>query len=276
MCMLAHTTQMHAKMSSVKQRSQHGASCMRACVYEVWHCVSLVHTAFCICHNPLSATLRQADNSREDRQPNPLHCKLGRSACKQQVTQTHTHTNTHTHTHTHTQTNKQILPMCTTHTHAHTDTHKHTHINTHTRRRPTHVPLRCTLLTASPGPLQRVVLQLSRTRLSDISSVSLSPPHSGILSLSLSHSLICFSVAGRCHNRCKCVAGSLLSSVFLPFPSLPFSALLSSPSLQLRGRAHSLSHEAGLLSFFKCRVVRERGSERKRKGGRKRRGRSAG
>lgn len=78
--------------TSVKQSSQHGASCMHACVYEVWHCVSLVHTAFCICHNPLSATLRQADNSREDQQPNPLHCKLGRSVCKQQVTHARTHT----------------------------------------------------------------------------------------------------------------------------------------------------------------------------------------
>lgn len=70
-------------------------------------------------------------------------------------------------------------------------------------------------------------------------------------------------------NRCKCVAASLFSSLFIPFPSLPFSPL-SSLGLQLRGRAHSLSHEAELLSFFfKCRVVWERGSERKKKGGRK-------
>lgn len=81
----------HTLPSAVKQSSQHGASCMHARVYEVWHSVSLVHTAFCICHNPLSATLRQADNSREDRQPNRLHSELGRSVCKQHVIHTHTY-----------------------------------------------------------------------------------------------------------------------------------------------------------------------------------------
>lgn len=102
--------QIHTQSSAVIQSSPHGASCMRACVYEVWHCVSLVHTAFCICHNPLSATLRQADNSREDRQPNPLHCELGRSACKQQVT----------HTHTHTATNSTVqVQRCNEYTHPH-------------------------------------------------------------------------------------------------------------------------------------------------------------
>lgn len=73
---------------------------------------------------------------------------------------------------------------------------------------------------------------------------------------------------------CRCLSALLFIPSFSLSPLL--SPLLTSLGLQLRGRAHSLSHEAGLLSFFKCRVVRERGSERKGKGGRKRRGRSAG
>lgn len=56
--------------------------------------VSLVHTAVCICHNLLSATLGQADNSREDLRPSRLQCKSGRSVCQQQATHTHTHVHT--------------------------------------------------------------------------------------------------------------------------------------------------------------------------------------
>lgn len=143
---------------------------MHARVYEVWHSMSLVHTAFCICHNPLSATLRQADNSREDQQPNLLHSELGRSMYKQHVTHTHTYT-------------------------------AHTHIK--------HTSCRDALLTPSPGSLQRVVVQFSRTQLSEILFFLT------LLTLALSpwllQSLIFFLIAGHCHNRCKHVtAFSLL------------------------------------------------------------------
>lgn len=92
----------HTLQRAVRLSSQRGASCMHARVCEVWLCLSLVHTVFCICHNPLSATLSQADNSREDRQPNPLHSELGRPAYKQHVLHTcvRTHRLSHTNTHT--------------------------------------------------------------------------------------------------------------------------------------------------------------------------------
>lgn len=177
---------------------------MRACVYEVWHCVSLVHTAFCICHNPLSATLRQADNSRGDRQPNPLHCELGRSACKQQVT--------HTHTYTHTNSTVPVQPC-----------NEYIHIHTHTQRENTHDPLRSTLLTPSPGSLQRVVVRFSRTWLSDMSSLSLS-----LLTLAYSLRLSqTLSFASRLQD-----AGTTDASVPLPFSSPLYSFIFPlSPSL---------------------------------------------
>lgn len=118
---------------------------------------------------------------------------------------------------------------------------------THTES--THVPLRCTLLTPSPGPLQRVVVQFSRTRLSDISSLSLSP-------LTLAYSP-CFSPTLSFASRLQ-DAATTDASVSLPFCSplysflFPLSPSLSSPhfSRSAAERQSSFSKPWSRASLF--------------------------
>lgn len=196
----------HTQTSTVKQSSQHGASCMHACVYEVWHCVFWSIRRFVFAIIPCQQHLGRQTIAEKIGSQTPFTLSLAGQCASSRL---RTHTGKHTHTRT-----------------------IHVHPCSHTHTENTHVPLRCTLLTPSPGSLQRVVVQFSRTRLSEIPSLSLlSLWHT----LSVSLTLICFSVAGRCHNRCKCAAAFLLSPLFIPFPSIPFS-LLSSLALQLRGR----------------------------------------
>lgn len=83
--------------------------------------------------------------------------------------------------------------------------------------------------------------------------------HTLSASFRLSHSLLACRTVPQQMQVCRCLA---------PLPSLAFPPL-SSSDLQLKSRADSLSHEAGLLSFLNCWVVWEWWSKRKRKGGRK-------
>ena len=81
------------KHSTSSLRSQFEDSSLRARVWEVWQRLSLVRTAFVFAIIRLSATLRQADNSREDLQPSHLQDNPGRSAGNTlQRPHTHTHT----------------------------------------------------------------------------------------------------------------------------------------------------------------------------------------
>ena len=176
----------------------HACLCLLSLAEFLW---SIRHFVFAII--PCQQHLGRQTIAEKIGSQTPFTVNLAGQRAKQQVT--------HTHMHTHKQT---VLYM---YSHA-SQTHTHPHREKHTR-----VPLRCTLLTPSPGSLQRVVVQFSRTRLSDIPSLPLSlslSPLTLAYSLCLSHTL---SFASRLQDAATTDASVspafLLSSLSLPFPS---------------------------------------------------------
>ena len=122
------------------------------------------------CHKHLATQTMAAHPTA--RNPSTLGLVGHHTSSRIPLAESHKHTRTHTSLHV----------RAFTHTRERTHTHACTHADTHTRPR-------CALLTPSPGFLQRVLVQFSRTH-SSAASLSLPPSLSPSLSLSLDRKIV--------------------------------------------------------------------------------------
>lgn len=86
----------HTQTSTVKQSSQHGASCMHACVYEVWHCVFWSIRRFVFAIIPCQQHLGRQTIAEKIGSQTPFTLSLAGQCASSRL---HTHRQTHTHTH---------------------------------------------------------------------------------------------------------------------------------------------------------------------------------